>query len=210
LRCAASPQLETSRGTDLKSVADDPRLLGTSGGPHVVRAGDRPARVCTPCAPASRPPSARDLRNALPLLTGGQVRRPFAQQPSNDPFPGLPGLSSSCSARTTFLTTTLTTAGHTHTPAYITQGLPSCLVTLSAGAYGSDGRLAAKRQPTDQYDGALNTTGDHIGAAQWHWPTSPGTSNQRSGRRGRGFESRHPDCTSRVLTTAYAVRAPIA
>ena len=48
-------------------------------------------------------------------------------------------------------------------------------------AYGSKGRLAARRQPTDQYDGALDTTGDHIRAAQSHWPTSPGTSNQRSG-----------------------------
>ncbi len=47
------------------------------------------------------------------------------------------------------------------------------------------GRLAARRQPTDQYGGALDTTGNHIGAARWHWPTSPGTPNQRSGRRGR-------------------------
>src|SRR6478672_4295267 len=76
---------------------------------------------------------------------------------------------------------------------YTTVELVSCLVTPPARAYGSKGRLAARRQPTDQYDGPLDTTGDHIGAAQWHWPTSPGTSNQRSGRRGRGFESRHPD-----------------
>ena len=42
-------------------------------------------------------------------------------------------------AQTTFLMTTLTTAGHPHTPSYITQGLPSCLVTVSARAYGSEG-----------------------------------------------------------------------
>src|SRR6478672_1772482 len=76
---------------------------------------------------------------------------------------------------------------------YTTVELVSCLTTAPARAYGSKSRLAARRQPTDQYDGALDTTGGHIGAAQWHWPTSPGTSNQRSGRRGRGFESRHPD-----------------
>ena len=35
--------------------------------------------------------------------------------------------------------TTLTTAGHPHTPSYITQGLPSCLVAVSARAYGSEG-----------------------------------------------------------------------
>src|ERR1700736_3373801 len=44
---------------------------------------------------------------------------------------------------------------------------PSCLVVSSACAYGSERRLAARRQPTDQYNGALNTTGDHIGATQW-------------------------------------------
>ena len=60
-------------------------------------------------------------------------------------------------------------------------------------AHGSEDRLAARAQPTDQYDGALDTIDNHIGAAQWHWLTSPNTSNQRSGRRGRGFKSRHPD-----------------
>jgi hypothetical protein len=50
--------------------------------------------------------------------------------------------------------------------------------------YGSESRSEARRQPTDQYDAALDTTDDHVGAAQWHWPTSSGTSNQRSGRRG--------------------------
>jgi hypothetical protein len=49
----------------------------------------------------------------------------------------------------------------------------------------SERRSEARRQPTDQYDAALDTTDDHVGAAQWHWPTSSGTSNQRSGRRGR-------------------------
>jgi hypothetical protein len=86
---------------------------------------------------------------------------------------------------TTVRTTTMTTVGLPDTLTYATVELASCLVTPSARAYGSKGRLAARRQPTDQYDGALDTTGDHIGAPQWHWPTSPGTSNQRSGRRGR-------------------------
>jgi hypothetical protein len=97
----------------------------------------------------------------------------------------------------------MTTVGLRDTSTYTTVELVSCLVTPPARAYGSKGRLAARRQPTDQYDGALDITGDHIGAAQWHWPTSPGTSNQRSGRRGRGFESRHPDsrcCSSEPLT----------
>ena len=33
-------------------------------------------------------------------------------------------------------------------------------------AYGSEDRLAARRQPTDQYDGALDTIDDYIGAVQ--------------------------------------------
>ena len=57
-------------------------------------------------------------------------------------------LSSSSSGRTTFLTTTVTTIGRPHTLSDITQGLPSCLVTPSAGVYGSEDRLAARRQPT--------------------------------------------------------------
>jgi hypothetical protein len=39
--------------------------------------------------------------------------------------------------------------------------LVSCPVTLSARAYGSEGRSEARRQPTDQYDAALDTTEDH-------------------------------------------------
>ncbi|MDT5411176.1 MAG: hypothetical protein QOG14_3396 [Mycobacterium sp.] len=42
-------------------------------------------------------------------------------------------------ARTTFLTTTLTTVQHRGTSGYITSVLPSCLVTVSAHAYGSEG-----------------------------------------------------------------------
>ena len=87
---------------------------------------------------------------------------------------------------TTALTTTMTTVGLPDTSTHTTIELESCLFAPSARAYGSKGRLAARRQPTHQYDGALDITGDHIGAAQWHWPTSPGPSNQRSGRRGRG------------------------
>jgi hypothetical protein len=80
----------------------------------------------------------------------------------------------------------MTTFALPDTFTYTTTELVSGLVEPSACAYGSEGRLAARRQPTDQYDGALDTIDDHIGAAQWHWPTSPDTSNQRSGRKGRG------------------------
>jgi hypothetical protein len=40
------------------------------------------------------------------------------------------------------------------------------LVAPSARGYGSEDRLAAGRQPTDQYDGALGNIDHHIGAAQ--------------------------------------------
>ena len=67
---------------------------------------------------------------------------------------------------TTVPTTTITTVGLPNTLNYATVELASCLVTPSARAYGSEGRLAARRQPTNQYDGALDTIDDHIGTAQ--------------------------------------------
>jgi hypothetical protein len=67
---------------------------------------------------------------------------------------------------TTVLTTTMTTVGLPDTHNYATVGLASCVVTPSARAYGSEDRLAAGRQPTDQYDGALGNIDHHVGAAQ--------------------------------------------
>jgi hypothetical protein len=91
------------------------------------------------CERHERPGQAHRLpvtwRNALPRFTGGQVRFAFAERPSKIRFLASPVFH--CSARTTFLTTTLTTAEHLHTPSYITPGPPSWLVTPSARAYGS-------------------------------------------------------------------------
>src|ERR1700687_1521322 len=83
---------------------------------------------------------------------------------------------------TTVLTSTMTTVAPPDTSAHTTAELASCLVTPTARVYGSEGRSAARRQQTGQYGGALDAIDDYIGAAQWHWPTCPGTSHQRSGR----------------------------
>ena len=48
-------------------------FLGTTLGPHVVRAGERPARRCTPWTPTSRPHTARDLRKCVTAIFWGQV-----------------------------------------------------------------------------------------------------------------------------------------
>jgi hypothetical protein len=45
--------------------------LGTFWGPHVVRDRERPARLCTLRTAAHWPSTVGDLRNALPLFTGG-------------------------------------------------------------------------------------------------------------------------------------------
>jgi hypothetical protein len=49
--------------------------LGTFWGPHVVRDREQPARLCTLRTAAHWPSTVGDLRNALPLFTGGQVVR---------------------------------------------------------------------------------------------------------------------------------------
>jgi hypothetical protein len=67
--------------------------LGTSLGPHVVRGGERPARLRASCTPTDEPHTRGDLRKRVPLLTGGQVvqtdmvacRRGFARRPSQLP-----------------------------------------------------------------------------------------------------------------------------
>ena len=81
-------------------------------------------------------------------------------------------------------------------------------VDVAARAYGLEGRLEARRQPTDQYGKALDTTDDHIAAAQWRCPTSPGTSNQRSGRRGRFVASSVRTYGSRVRLIRSGSAAP--
>ena len=60
----------------------------------------------------------------------------------------------------------MTTVGHPNYPPYTSILTTSWLLREFARAYGSKDRLAARRQPTDQYDGALDTIDDHIGAAQ--------------------------------------------
>jgi hypothetical protein len=52
-------------------------FLGTTLGPHVVRAGERPARRCTPCTPTSRPHTARDLRKCVTAIFWGSSGRRF-------------------------------------------------------------------------------------------------------------------------------------
>ena len=52
-------------------------FLGTTLGPHVVRAGERPARRCTPCTPTSRPHTARDLRKCVTAIFWGSGGRRF-------------------------------------------------------------------------------------------------------------------------------------
>jgi hypothetical protein len=47
--------------------------LGTAWGPHVMRDGERTARLCMPCRAKNRRLTPPTRENALPQFTGGQV-----------------------------------------------------------------------------------------------------------------------------------------
>ncbi len=52
-------------------------FLGTILGPHVMRDGERPARLCTPCTATSRPSAAADLRKCVAATYWGSSGRRF-------------------------------------------------------------------------------------------------------------------------------------
>jgi hypothetical protein len=59
--------------------------LGTSRGPHVMRDGSRPARLCTLCADTTRPATCGDLRKRVTATSWGSSGRRFKScQPDNE------------------------------------------------------------------------------------------------------------------------------
>jgi hypothetical protein len=52
-------------------------LVGTSLGPHVMRDGERPARLCTLCMRTNRPPPVSDLRKRVTAIYWGSSGRRF-------------------------------------------------------------------------------------------------------------------------------------
>ena len=63
-------------GSCMRSMIEPPSdvalFADQSGTTHVVRAGERPARLCTSCMAISRLEFVRTCVNALPLFTGGK------------------------------------------------------------------------------------------------------------------------------------------
>jgi hypothetical protein len=58
--------------------------FGTALGPHVMRDGERPARLCTLCTCTNRPPTVRDLRKCVTAIYWGSSGRRFKScQPDN-------------------------------------------------------------------------------------------------------------------------------
>src|ERR1700689_4746493 len=54
-----------------------PSDFGTSLGPRVMRDGERPARLCTLCTRANRPPTVRDLGKRVAAIYWGSSGRRF-------------------------------------------------------------------------------------------------------------------------------------